>query len=115
MNKDYRDEENPASVSRERKGKKTQMKTQQEKRSKPTCNEEVDFYAQRRILALVMWYLPVVDHLRCLFANPEDAELMSWHASDERKDDESYDIRPMQSNGKISIRNIQTLPRKNGM
>ena len=69
MNKDYRDEENPASVSRERKGKKTQMKTQQEKRSKPTCNEEVDFYAQRRIPALVMWYLLMVDRLRCLFAN----------------------------------------------
>jgi len=69
MNKDYRDEENPASVSRERKGKKTQTKTQQEKRSKPTCNEEVDFYAQRRIPALVMWYLLVVDRLRCLFAN----------------------------------------------
>jgi hypothetical protein len=23
-----------------------------------------------------MWYLPVVDRLRCLFANPEDAKLM---------------------------------------
>ena len=69
MNKDYRDEENPASVSRERKRKKTQTKTQQEKRSKPTCNEEVDFYAQRRIPALVMWYLLMVDRLRCLFAN----------------------------------------------
>jgi len=34
-----------------------------------------------------MWYLPVVDHLRCLFANLEDAELMTSHASDERKDD----------------------------
>jgi hypothetical protein len=34
-----------------------------------------------------MWYLPVVDRLRCLFANPEDAKLMSWHASDEHKDD----------------------------
>jgi len=34
-----------------------------------------------------MWYLPVVDRLRCLFANPEDAELMCWHASDEHKHD----------------------------
>ena len=40
---------------------------------------------QRSIPALVMWYLPVVDRLRCLFTNPEDAELMCWHASDERK------------------------------
>ena len=34
-----------------------------------------------------MWYLPVVDRLRCLFANPEDAQLMSRHTSDEHKDD----------------------------
>lgn len=32
---------------------------------------------QRRILALVMWYLHVVDHLRCLFGNPEDAYMTS--------------------------------------
>jgi hypothetical protein len=31
-----------------------------------------------------MWYLPVIDHLRAIFGNPEDAKLMSWHASDER-------------------------------
>ena len=35
-----------------------------------------------------MWYLPVIDHLHAIFGNPEDAKLMSWHASDERiKDD----------------------------
>jgi len=33
-----------------------------------------------------MWYLPVVDRLRSLFANPDDAKLM-WHASDEHKND----------------------------
>ncbi|XP_066323555.1 uncharacterized protein [Miscanthus floridulus] len=86
-NKDYREEENAASVSLGRKRKKTQTKTQQDKRSKPTSNIEVDYYALRRIPALVIWYLPVVDRLRCLFANPDDAELMTWHASDERKDD----------------------------
>jgi hypothetical protein len=43
---------------------------------------------QRRILALVMWYMPVVDSLQYLFGNPEDSRLMCWHASDEpRKDD----------------------------
>ena len=61
----------------------TQKKTKES--SKTNSNEEVDYYAHRRILALVMWYLPVVDRLRCLFANPEDAELMCWHASNERK------------------------------
>ena len=39
------------------------------------------------IPALVMWYLPMVDRLRCLFANPKDAELMCWHAFDKRKHD----------------------------
>jgi len=32
-----------------------------------------------------VWYQPVIDHLRALFENPEDAKLMSWHASAERK------------------------------
>jgi len=76
-NKDYQEEENLAFVSTGRKQKKTQTKTQQDKRSKPSSNEEVDYYALRRILALVIWYLPVVDRLRCLFANSEDIELMT--------------------------------------
>jgi uncharacterized C2H2 Zn-finger protein len=71
-NKDYQEEENGACVGK--KQKKTQKKTKES--SKTTSYEEVDYYAQRRILALVMWYLPVVDWLRCLFVNPEDAELM---------------------------------------
>jgi hypothetical protein len=28
---------------------------------------------KRKILALVMWYLSVIDHLKCVFANPRDA------------------------------------------
>ena len=31
---------------------------------------------QRRILAMVMWYLLVADRLRRFFSNPKDAELM---------------------------------------
>ena len=71
-----------------KKRKKAQQKTQKSS-SKPTGKEkeEVDYYAQKKIPALVMWYLPVVDRLRSLFANPEDAKLMSWHASDEHKND----------------------------
>jgi hypothetical protein len=36
-----------------------------------------------------VWYLPVIDWLRAPFENPEDAKLMSWHASAEhnKKDD----------------------------
>jgi hypothetical protein len=33
---------------------------------------------QRRIPALVMWYLPVIDRLRCMFLNPKEASLMTW-------------------------------------
>ena len=33
-------------------------------------------------------YMPVTDHLRALFGNPEDAKLMSWHASADRKKDD---------------------------
>ena len=33
---------------------------------------------QGRIPAMVMWYLPVSDRLRCFFSNPKDAELMRW-------------------------------------
>lgn len=39
---------------------------------------------QRRIPALVMWYLPVVDRLRRMFLNPKEASLMTWW-DDERK------------------------------
>jgi hypothetical protein len=53
-------------VSKGKKRKKAQNKT-----SKSTSKEkEVDYYALKKIPALVMWYLPVVDRLRCLFANP---------------------------------------------
>jgi hypothetical protein len=31
---------------------------------------------KRKILALVMWYLPVIDHLKRVFSNPMDAELV---------------------------------------
>ena len=34
-----------------------------------------------------MWYLSLIDRLRCLFSNPRDSELMRWWATDERKKD----------------------------
>jgi hypothetical protein len=42
---------------------------------------------QRKSPALLVWYLPVIDRLRALFGNPEDTQLMSWHASAECKKD----------------------------
>ena len=46
-------------------------------------DEEEEGYVQRKSPALSVWYLPVIDRLRTLFRNPEDAKLMSWHASTE--------------------------------
>jgi hypothetical protein len=31
---------------------------------------------KRKIPALVMWYLSVIDRLKCVFSNPRDAELV---------------------------------------
>jgi hypothetical protein len=72
-NKDYLEEKCVASVSNGNKRKKDQTKT-----SKFTSNEKkVDYYAFKKIPALLMWYLPVVERLRCLFANPENAKLLN--------------------------------------
>jgi predicted AlkP superfamily pyrophosphatase or phosphodiesterase len=43
---------------------------------------------KRKIPALVMWYLPVIDHLKHLFSNPRDAELARWHSKKRRKNNE---------------------------
>jgi hypothetical protein len=51
-------------------------------------DEEEEGYMQRKSPALLVWYLPVIDRLHALFGNPEDAQLMSKHASVEcMKDD----------------------------
>jgi hypothetical protein len=46
-----------------------------------------DTASQRKVLALVMWNLPVEDRLKLLFSNPETAELMTWHADRPEKSD----------------------------
>jgi hypothetical protein len=43
---------------------------------------------KRKIPALVMWYLPVIDHLKHAFSNPRDAELVHLHSEKHRKNDE---------------------------
>jgi len=37
----------------------------------------------------VMWYLPIIPRMKCLFANLNDAKNLRWHA-DERKCDGMY-------------------------
>jgi hypothetical protein len=43
---------------------------------------------KRKIPALMMWYLLVIDHLKCVFSNPRDAELVHWHSEKRRKNNE---------------------------
>jgi hypothetical protein len=43
---------------------------------------------KKMIPTLVMWYLPVINHLNCVFSNPRDAELVRWHSEKRRKNDE---------------------------
>jgi hypothetical protein len=43
---------------------------------------------KRKIPALVMWYLLVIDHLKRVFSNPRDAELVRWYSEKRRENDE---------------------------
>jgi hypothetical protein len=35
-----------------------------------------------------MWYLPVIDRLKCVFSNPRDAKLVRWHSEKHMENDE---------------------------
>ena len=48
---------------------------------------------QRRISALVIWYVLVTDRLRRIFLNPKEAALMTWW-DDERKVDDDKIAHP---------------------
>jgi hypothetical protein len=43
---------------------------------------------KRKIPDLVVWYLPVIDHLKRVFSNPRDAELVRWHFEKHMKNNE---------------------------
>jgi hypothetical protein len=34
---------------------------------------------ERKVSALVMWYLPVIDHSKRMFSNAREAQLLLWH------------------------------------
>jgi hypothetical protein len=40
----------------------------------------------KRVPAKVAWYFPIVPHLRQLFMNKANAELLQWHARERKKD-----------------------------
>jgi hypothetical protein len=52
------------------------------------ANLDTKDMTKRKILTLVMWYLLVIDHLKYVFSNPRDAELMRWHSEKRRENDE---------------------------
>jgi hypothetical protein len=43
---------------------------------------------KRKIHALVMWYLPVIDRLKHVFSNSRDTELVRWNSEKHRENDE---------------------------
>jgi hypothetical protein len=67
------------------KKKKIAKKTIAKKQIPSPEDEEEEGYTKRKILALSMWYLPMIDRLCAIFGNPEDTKLMLWHAFDEHK------------------------------
>jgi hypothetical protein len=34
---------------------------------------------ETKVPALVMWYLPIIDRLKCIFSNAREAQLILWH------------------------------------
>jgi hypothetical protein len=56
--------------------KKTKKNTTKKKQPPPEDDKE-EGYTQRKSPALSVWYLPIIDRLRALFRNLEDAKLMS--------------------------------------
>jgi hypothetical protein len=58
---------------KKKKGGKKEVQDYQPQVDTPLGNDT----KQRQILALVMWYLPIVDHLRHMFLNPKEYALMT--------------------------------------
>ena len=70
----YGGDEASMGKKRNKKGTKKVVQESQPLEDTPLGNDA----KQRKIPALVMWYLPVTNHLRCIFLNPKEAALMTW-------------------------------------
>jgi hypothetical protein len=53
-------------------------KRQGGRRKNATLDQNIEGSKERKVSALVMWYLPVINHLKHMFSNPRDAELLLW-------------------------------------
>jgi hypothetical protein len=60
-----------------KKGKKRQG----QKRKNVTPDHDIERSKERKVTALVMWYLPVIDHLKHMFSNPRDAKVLLCHVN----------------------------------
>jgi hypothetical protein len=60
---------------------KKSKKRRGRKRKNVTLDQDIEGSKERKVSALVMWYLPVIDRLKGMFSNPRDAELLLWHVN----------------------------------
>jgi uncharacterized Zn finger protein (UPF0148 family) len=67
---------------------------------------------KRKIPVLMMWYLPVIDHLQRVFSKHRDAELVCWHSEKRRKIMMRFDTLQMELSGIFLIFNINHLDQK---
>jgi hypothetical protein len=63
---------------------------------------------KRKVPASVMWYLPMIDCLKCVFSNRRDAKLVRWHSEKGRKNDE--EIRHLADGTQWKIFDLQNKP-----
>jgi predicted AlkP superfamily pyrophosphatase or phosphodiesterase len=52
-----------------------------------TTDPDKEDKKKRKIPALVMLYLPVIDHFKHVFSNPRYAKLVRWHSEKRREND----------------------------
>ena len=74
-----------ASTGKRKKGGKKVVQESQPLEETPLGNDT----NKRRIPALVMWYLLVIDRLRHMFLNPKEAALMTWWDDKHKVDDDT--------------------------
>jgi hypothetical protein len=79
--------------------------------SPESVDEEADLDKENmtkgKIPAFVMWYLPVIDRLKCVFSNPRDLELVCWHSEKRMEVMRRFDTLRMELSGNFLIFSIQ--------
>ena len=96
---------------RTKKGAKNVVQESQPPEDTPLGNDA----RKRRVPALVMWYLPVIDHLRRIFLNPKEAALMTWWDDECKVVDDVIAHPPMVLGGNASMTSIKNSALTQGM